>query len=591
MFIEKEGEQLQEHKKIGWKPFFRLIRKAKLPWGLYGLTFLVMFFTASFSLMSPKIMQRIMEGEIFNRPLVLTYIGLSIAMAITVSLSGLVRVFAVAKGTRNIQNTVWSKYIRVPLPFFNKQPSLLLISRLTHDPQHINGAVNHFISVLMSTYSLVGALIIMWGMNVKLTLVLLPVIPYILIVSLLVGHFTQRAQDRVQTRYSGLTAFLAERLPKIRLIKSFGKEKEEIDQGDEVIDDQYKADISRAFVDLYGEPLLQSVQGIIMGLILIYGGYLTTTGELGLGALIAFYLYTANIHNNVLSYGVFYQNLKAAKGAAHKIADIVDSESEVFEREKSFRDVIEKSNGDIRLEHLAFRYETTDVLKDISFTIPEGKVTAIVGPSGGGKTTILSMIERFYDPNVGRIILGDTPAENIHLDDWRESFSYVSQGSPLLSGTIRDNIIYGASGEVSDEEVLDAAKKANALEFIEAFPDGLDTEVGEMGAKLSGGQRQRVAIARAIIKDPKYLLLDEATSSLDAQAADHVQEALDKLMVGRTSIVVAHNLSTVKNAEQIVVIDHGKVNGLGTHDELLEENDLYRNLVDIQFAKEQRLAW
>lgn len=582
---------MSEHKKIGWKPFINLIRKAKLPWGLYALTFFAMFFTATFSLMSPKIMQRIMDGEIFNRPLVLKYIGLAIGTAITVSLSGLVRVFAVAKGTRNIQNTVWSKYIRIPLPFFNKQPSLLLISRLTHDPQHINGAVNHFISVLMSTYSLVGSLIIMWGMNVKLTLVLLPVIPYILIVSLLVGHFTQKAQDRVQTRYSGLTAFLAERLPKIRLIKSFGKEKQEVEQGDEVIDDQYKADISRAFVDLYGEPLLQSVQGIIMGLVLVYGGYLTTTGELGIGALVAFYLYVANIHNHVLSYGLFYQNLKAAKGAAHKIATIVDSDSEIFKREKSFAGVIEESTGDIRLEHVGFSYDSTEVLKDVNLTIPKGKVTAIVGPSGGGKTTILSMIERFYDPNVGRIILGNTPAEKIHLDEWRNSFSYVSQGSPLLSGTIRDNIVYGSAVDISDDMVRDAAEKANALEFIESFPHGFEEDVGEMGSKLSGGQRQRIAIARAIMKNPDYLLLDEATSSLDVQTADHVQEALNNLMVGRTTIVVAHNLSTVQNAEQIVVIDHGKVNGRGTHEELLEQNDLYRNLVEIQFAKEQRLAW
>lgn len=582
---------MPDQSKKSWKPFFSLIRKAKLPWGLYGLTFIVMFLTSTFSLMSPKIMQRILDGEIFNQPLVYKYIGLSIATAITVSLSGLVRVFATSQGTRNIQNTVWSKYIRVPLPFFNKEPSLLLISRLTHDPQHINGAVNHFISILMSTYGLVGSIIIMWTMNVKLTLVLLPVIPYILIVSLLVGHFTQKTQDQVQTRYSGMTAFLAERLPKIRLIKSFGKEQQEIEQGDDVIDDQYQADVKRAFVDLYGEPLIQSVQGVIMGLILVYGGYLTTTGELDVGSLVAFYLYAANIHNHVQSYGVFYQNLKAAKGAAHKISDVVYSDSEAYKREKSFAEVIEDSDGDIRLEHLAFQYETQDVLRDVNFNIPEGKVTAIVGPSGGGKTTILSLIERFYEPNVGRIILGHTPAEKIHLDEWRNAFSYVSQGSPLLSGTIRDNIIYGGNDNITDEQVKEAAAKANALEFIEAFPEGLDTEVGEMGSKLSGGQRQRIAIARAIIKDPDYLLLDEATSSLDVETSSKVQEALDVLMEGRTTIVVAHNLSTVKNAEQIIVIDQGKVNGLGTHEELIKDNDLYRNLVEIQFAKEQRLAW
>ncbi|TQS74771.1 ABC transporter ATP-binding protein [Ornithinibacillus gellani] len=582
---------MSEPNKVGWKPFFSLISKSKLPWGLYILTFIVMISTASVTLMSPLILQKIMSGEIFDAKLVFQYIGLAIVTAITVSLSGFTRIFANARTTRNIQNTLWSKYIRVPLPFFNKEPSLLLISRLTHDPTHINGAINYTMSLLMSTYSLVGSIIIMWGMNVKLTLVLLPVIPYILIVTLVVGHFTQKTQERVQYRYSGMTAFIAERLPKIRLIRSFGKEGEEIENGKNVIENQYKADVSRAVVDLYGEPLLQSVQGIIMGLVLIYGGYLTSIGELDIGSLIAFYLYSANIHNNVQQYGLFYQVLKGAKGAAHKISKIVDSDSEKYERSKAFDEVLQSSNGNLALEHVSFSYEERNVLKNVSFTIPKGKVTAIVGPSGGGKTTILSLIERFYEPNVGRLTFGNIPSEQIHLDDWRNAFSYVSQGSPILSGTIRENITYGTEREVSDEEVIQAAKKANAYGFIKDFPDGFETEVGEMGSKLSGGQRQRIAIARAIIKNPKYLLLDEATSSLDIQTTTKIQAALDELMVGRTTIVVAHNLSTVQEANHIVVVEHGMISGQGKHDELMESNKLYRELVEIQFAKEQMLAW
>ena len=582
---------MEEVRQPSWKTFFSLIKRAKLPWGLYTLALVTMFVTTSVSLLSPMIVQRIMGGEIFNKPLVYQYIGLSILTAITVSMSGFVKVFAEAKGTQRIQETIWSKYIRVPLPFFDKQPSLLLVSRLTHDPKFINGAVNHFLAIIMSTYKLIGAIIIMWGMNVKLTLVLLPVIPYILIVSLLVGHFTQKAQDKVQSRYSGMTAFIAERLPKIRLIKSFGKENQEIEQADKVIENQYKADVSRAAIDLYGQPLMNSVQGVIMALVLIYGGYLTTTGELDIGSLIAFYLYSAGIHNSVLSYGLFYQNLKGAKGAAHKISEVVDSDSEEFKRDTDFQTVLDQSNGDIALNNVTFSYDDRKVLKDINFVIPRGKVTAIVGPSGGGKTTLLSLIERFYEPDVGQLILGNTPAEKIHLDDWRNELSYVSQGSPLLSGTIRENIIYGSTTRISDEDVRLAAQKANALEFIEKFPEGFDTEVGEMGSKLSGGQRQRIAIARAIIKDPKYLLLDEATSSLDAQTAHTIQGALDELMKNRTTIVVAHNLTTVQNSDQIVVIDQGEVSGIGTHEELLASSELYKDLIEIQFAKEQQLQW
>lgn len=582
---------LEESQKHSWKDFFRLVLKSKLPWVLYLLTFIAMLLTSTVSLGSPLVLREIMSGNIFDKQIVMLFIGLSIAVALFVSISGFIRVYAVARTNRNIQETIWSKYIRVPIPFFNRNSSLLLISRLTHDPTHISAAVNAFLGVLTSTFQLVGAIIIMWNMDTKLTLVLLPVIPYILIVSFVVGHFTQRAQEGVQKEYSGMTAFFAERLPKIRLIKTFGKEKVEVDHGEVVIEKQYKADFSRAFVDLYAEPLMQSVQALITGLILIYGGYLTTQGALGIGSLIAFYLYSNGIQNNVISYGTFWQTLKAAKGAAHKISEIIDSDSESITREKSIQDVFEKSSGDIKLENVSFRYEERDVLTNVDFTIPEGKVTALVGPSGSGKTTILSLIERFYKPNVGQIVFGDTPVEKIHLDEWRNSLSYVSQGSPLLSGTIRENIIYGSDPLTSDEDIMIAAEKANATAFINEFPEGLDTEVGEMGSKLSGGQRQRIAIARAIMKNPKYLLLDEATSSLDAETSSNVQKGLNQLMKGRTTIVVAHNLSTIQKADQIVIIDDGKVSGVGKHEDLVESNDLYRDLVDIQFAKEQSLSW
>lgn len=582
---------LEETQKHSWKDFFGLIKKSKLPWGLYLLTFIAMLLTSFVSLGSPLVVREIMSGNIFDKKIVMLFIGLSIAVAIFVSISGFIRVFAVSGTNRNIQETIWSKFIRVPIPFFNKESSLLLISRLTHDPSHISGAINSFLAMITSTVSLVGSIAIMWNDNTKLTLALLPVIPYILIVSFIVGYFTQKAQQGVQKEYSGMTAFFAERLPKIRLIKSFSKEQQEEDHGEEVIEKQYKADFSRAFVDLYAEPLLQSVQALITGLILIYGGYLIAKGELGVGSLVAFYLYGNGIQNHVLSYGSFWQALKSAKGAASKISNIVESESEITTRDYSISDVQAKSSGDITFENLSFRYENRDVLTNLNFTIPKGKVTGLVGPSGGGKTTILSLIERFYEPNVGQIVFGDTPAEKIHLDDWRNAFSYVSQGSPLLSGSIRDNIVYGSDPNITDEEVMMAAEKANAAEFINQFPEGLDTEVGEMGAKLSGGQRQRIAIARAIIKNPEYLLLDEATSSLDAETSYNVQKGLDSLMEGRTTIVVAHNLSTVKNADQIVVLDHGKVSGIGTHDELVKHNDLYSDLVNIQFAKEKSLEW
>src|SRR5699024_4102156 len=209
--------------------------------------------------------------------------------------------------------------------------------------------------------------------------------------------------------------------------------------------------------------------------------------------------------------------------------------------------------------------------------------------SGGGKSTILNLLERFYEPNVGRILLGNTSAEEIHVDDWRQSISYVSQSSPLISGSIADNITYGIDREVSMDEIYMAAEMADALEFIEECPQGFDTDVGEFGSHLSGGQRQRIAIARAFIKNPRYLILDEATASLDARSEHEIEKSLYDIMVGRTVIMVAHDLNFVKAADQIIVIDKGNVSGIGEHDELYTNNSLYKQLYAIQEEKDSRL--
>lgn len=580
---------MQEAPKHSWKDFLRLIFKSKLPWHLYILSFIALIASTTITLGLPKVMQRIFDGEIFDFSLVSQYFILMLGSIILIGISAFLHSITNPIAQRNIQYTIWPKLMRMPMRDYTKQPSLQLISRVTIDPGFIDNAVVEFQTMLNATFGLVGSFVIMYGMNAKLTFALLPIIPYILIVSLIVGHLTQKTQARVQTRFSALTAFFAERLPKIRLIKSFGKESSEIEEGAEVIQAQYGADKRRALVDLLAEPLMKSVQGIILGIVLIYGGILVDNGELKVSDIIAFYLYVQGIHMHVLKYGIFWQTTKEAKGASEKISNILRSNDEIMQRDESFDAARDQSNGDIILENVSFSYTDRNVLQDMNLTIPEGQVTAVVGPSGSGKSTVFSIIERMYEPNVGRVLVGDTPAEKVHLDDWRSSIAFVSQSTPLLSGTIRDNITYGIEREVSDDEVIEAAKWAAALEFIEDSPDGLDTEVGEFGSRLSGGQRQRVAIARAFIMNPDYLLLDEATSSLDASSESQVEEAISNLMKNRTTVMISHDLKYVRNADQIIVIDQGKVNGSGTHKELLKENELYKHLVDIQQQKDARL--
>ncbi|TQS71057.1 ABC transporter ATP-binding protein [Ornithinibacillus gellani] len=580
---------MQETKKHGWKEFFQLVLKAKLPWHLYILALIGLFASTTFTLGLPVVMSEIFAGNIFDFEIVSKYFVLMIASLSLAAISAFLIYITNPIVMRNIQWIIWPKLIRMPMRKYEKQPSLQLISRITVDPGFIDRAVADLNNVLNSTYGLVGSFIIMYGMSSKLTLALLPIIPYILIVSAITGHFTQKTQYGVQHAFSGLTAFFAERLPKIRLVKSFGKEDKEIDRGKTIIQDQYQADKKRALVDLFAQPLLNSIQGIIIGIVLVYGSYLVSKGEMKVSQVIAFYMYVQYLHMSVTQYGRFWQTLKQAKGASEKIAQILDSKDEVLKRDKSLDDAKQQTSGDIVLENVSFSYADTKVLSNLNFTIPKGKVTAIIGPSGGGKSTIFSLIERLYDPNVGRVLMGNMPAEKINLDEWRHGMAYVSQSTPLISGTIRENITYGLDREVADEELVHVAKMAAALEFIQEFPDGFDTEVGEFGSKLSGGQRQRIAIARAFIMDSQYLLLDEATSNLDAQSEYLIERALQKLMKNRTTIMISHDLKDVKNADQIIVIDQGEVNGIGTHQELSESNELYQHLTKLQSEKDAKL--
>ena len=291
------------------------------------------------------------------------------------------------------------------------------------------------------------------------------------------------------------------------------------------------------------------------------------------GSLVAFILYLIQIVMPITMITTFFTQLQKARGATESITALLD---EPEETEVGLS--VPAGQHTVELSDLGFGYASgATVLKGVSFSLVPGTVTALVGPSGAGKTTVFSLLERFYPPTEGTIRLDGAPIDSFSLSDWRRSIGYVPQDSPLLSGTIRENLLYGVDRAVSREELEQAARDANAHEFISALPNGYETDVGERGVKLSGGQRQRIAIARALLRNPSLLLLDEATSSLDSASESAVQEALGRLMEGRTTLVIAHRLSTVIDADQILFLEGGVITGRGTHRELLAEHALYRS--------------
>jgi ATP-binding cassette subfamily B protein AbcA/BmrA len=315
-----------------------------------------------------------------------------------------------------------------------------------------------------------------------------------------------------------------------------------------------------------------------------YGGMRVSSGALTAGDMVAFILYLFQIVIPVGQLMQFFTQLQKAMGATERIAATLSHPEEDYASGREVTDIREP----ITVDHVTFAYPGGEpVLRDVHFTIIPGKVTALVGPSGSGKTTLFALLERYYRPQKGTIRLGDDPIDSFSLKSWRRQIGYVSQESPLIAGTIRENICFGTDRDISDEELRHAARMAYADTFIEALPNQYDTEVGERGMKLSGGQRQRIAIARALLRNPNILMLDEATSNLDSQAEIVVQQAFKNLMRGRTTIVIAHRLSTVIDADQIVFIEKGVVTGIGTHEQLFRTHPMYREFAIQQLRMEE----
>jgi ABC transporter fused permease/ATP-binding protein len=487
------------------------------------------------------------------------------------------------KSMRDIRLAVYSRLIRFPIRFFDQRRTGELISRITADVGLLQDTFSTTLAELFrQAVTLVAGIIFLFINTPKLTLFMLGTFPILVVIAMIFGKFIRRLSKKTQDQLAEANVIVEETLQSIATVKSFVGESYETDRYAKGLKKAVAIALQAAsFRGAFISFVIFALFGGIVG-VMWYGASLVASGELSVGELVSFVLYTTFIGGSIAGLGDIYSQLQRAIGSSERVLELLEEELEPEQGQ-----IISTLKGEIEFNQVSFSYPTrpeVEVLQEISFHIRPGEKIALVGHSGAGKSTITQLLLRLYEASQGTILVDGHPLNTWQLKSLRSKVGVVPQEVLLFGGSIRQNIAY-AKPEASEEEIISAAKKANAWQFISQFPEGLDTMVGERGIKLSGGQRQRVAIARAILKDPVLLILDEATSSLDAESEVLVQQALDLLMKGRTSLIIAHRLATIRKADRILVIHEGKIVEQGPHQELVKNSfGIYANLVKLQFA-------
>jgi subfamily B ATP-binding cassette protein MsbA len=488
-----------------------------------------------------------------------------------------------------LRRELFTKLLEMPPGFFAERRTGELTSRLTTDIGLLQGVLSHQIAEFSrQMLALVGGIVLLTLMQPKLTLTALGVVPLVVGSALYFGRRLRRMTVSVQDKVAEATAVAEEAFSQIRTVQSFVQEPAERQRYGERIGESVRAALVRAKIRgvFFGVLTFSTFIGIVF--VLWQGGLQVLEGRLTPGELVQFLLYTITIAAAIGALASFFSSYQEAVGAAERVFEILEMSPAIKDPESPLP-LPSPARGSVAFEEVHFRYQRDPslpwILEGISLTCRPGEVVALVGPSGGGKTTLVSLLPRFWDVDRGRVLLDNVDVRQLRLAELRSAIGIVPQDPALFSGTIRENIAYARPG-ASPAEVEAAARGAHAHEFIERLPQGYATLVGERGVKLSGGQRQRVAIARAILKNPAVLILDEATSNLDTESERLIEDALGQLLVGRTTLIIAHRLSTVRRADRLIVLDHGRIVEEGTHGELLELRGLYARLYQRQFRDE-----
>lgn len=560
-------------------------------WKFYvGLVFLL--FTGATALAFPKLMGMLIDCVKNKDNSQANYIALGLIVILFLqSIFSFFRLYLFVNFTEhtlaNLRLSLYSNLVKLPMSFFSQKRVGELNSRISSDITQIQDTLTSTIAEFLRQFILIiGGVLLLANESIKLTLLMLSVVPLVAVAAVIFGRFIRKYSKKVQDQVAESQVIVEETMQGISIVKAFANEWYEIARYDGKIKEVVKLAIKGGkYRGYFASFIIFCLFGAIVAVVW-FGVHLSISGEMSVGQLISFVLYSTFVGASFGGIAELYAQIQKAIGATERVFELLD---ETPEKINSVQDLssIQKIKGNVTFKNVAFSYHSRKeikVLKDVSFTANFGQKIAIIGPSGTGKSTIASLLLRFYNIDEGEILVDGKNIYDYDLENLRGNMSIVPQDVILFGGTIKENIAYGKP-DATEEEILLAAKQANALNFIESFPEKFETLVGERGIKLSGGQRQRIAIARALLKNPSILILDEATSSLDSESEKLVQEALEILMEGRTSIIIAHRLSTIRSADQILVLDKGKIAEQGTHQELIGlENGIYKNLSNLQFS-------